>query len=569
MRLKNIVRGPHGLGTSLLALSFALAGCTGMVSGNQMDGAGAASNGGGAGSGSTGGGPPGAAPDPGFTQMRLLNISEYNSTVTDVLGTTLQPASTAANWRHGESEGFDNIAASLSLSDAQIQLYLQAAQDLSDAVFASEALRARVVTCAVADDTACVNGIINRTGLRLLRRPLLESEVTTYAKAYTFARSKNEDHNGAIKHVLWSMLASAEFLYRMEFDGAEAGKHPVSGYELASRLSYFLWSSAPDDALLAAAPTLSDDAVLSATVDRLLADAKSARFIDNFAGQWLGVRRALEHPVAADIYPAWNRQIATAAAGEMSAYFTEFLRNDRPWQEFMTADVNFVNAPLAAFYGIPNITGDALQRVEYAGDERKGYLGLVGFLAESSVDRRSSPTLRGKAVLDSLLCDPPPPAPGDAGKLEDTGDPTNLNIRDALAAHRVRVNCGACHNAMDPFGLALENYDGIGKPRTTYPNGEPIDISTELPKSTSFPDGLKFTGMAGAQDAIVKDPRFTVCLTRKLFTFGLGRKLTEDDIASSKLLTAQAGQGITIKQAIRTLALAEPFRFRNAAKAAQ
>lgn len=574
MRLKNIVRGPHGLGGSLLALSFTLAGCTGMVSGDPMamgsSGAGSGAPDAHAGNGNGGGGPPSGPVDPGFTKMRLLNIDEYNATVKDVLGTALQPASAAADWRFGQSEDFDNIADSLSVSDKQVGQYFQAAQDIAADVFKSDALRGRIVTCSVADDSACVTSIINATGLRVLRRPLLDTEVAAYAKAYAFARANGEDHNGSIEHVLTAMLTGPEFLYRMEFDGAETGVHPVSGYELASRLSYFLWSSAPDDALLAAAATLSDEAVLSTTVERLLADQKSERFISNFAGQWLGARKALQHPVKSDVYPKWNPQVAAAASAEITSYFTDFLRSDRPWTDFMKADINFVNAPLAEFYGMPNPTGEGTQRVEYTGDGRKGFLGLVGFLAETSVDRRSAPTIRGKFVLLNFLCSPTPPAPATAGKLEDKGDPTNQNIREVLKAHRVMVSCGGCHNVMDPFGLALENYDGIGQLRTKYPNGDTVDISTELPVSDSFPEGLKFSGMDGAQDAIARDPRFKDCLSQKLLTFGLGRALDKEDKKSALKITAAADKdGITIKKAVRALALSEPFRVRNAAKAAQ
>ena len=581
MWVQEHVRGTGGrraLGwPACLALAGLAAGCTGVVSttpnpgGNAGSGSTGATAGGSAGgTGNAGGGMslPSGPLDPGVGEMHRLNTVEYNATVADVLGTQLQPAT--ANWRAGGLDTFDNIASQLGVDDNQYLLYLDAAEALANDVFASDALRARIVTCTTSDDAACVSSIVSKTGLRVFRRPLLEAELSTYGKAYKSARAMGDDHAASLKQVLWSMLASAEFLYRMEFDGAETGKHPISGYELASRLSYFLWSSAPDDALLAAASTLNTDDALSRSVDRLLIDSKSSRFVKNFAGQWLGARKVQSHPAAPDVYGAWTPEVANAASAEMLAYFDEFLRNDRPWLDFLKADVNFVNAALAPLYGMPNISGTALQRVESPTDNRAGFMGLAGFLAVTSVDRRSAPTLRGKFVLLNLLCSPTPPAPPTAGKLEDKGDPTKLNIRDVLAKHRAAPGCGSCHNIMDPFGLALENYDGIGQLRAVYPNGTSIDPSTELPKSASFPAGIQFSGLSGAQDAISSDPRFKECITQKLISYGIGRSLSEDDKKSATLISAKAAEGgLTIKKVIRSIALAEPFRYRNAADAAK
>lgn len=556
--------------SSALAMSVALAGCTGMVSGSDGDspmsqnGGASAGGAGPGGSGSTPGAGTGSVPStPGLDLMHRLNTAEYNATVSDMLGTKLQPAD--GNWRGGEVEGFDNIAAVLGVDDAQYDRYLDAAQKIADDVFASADLKAKVLTCTTQDDMACVKTIIQQTGLRLFRRPVTDTEVTTYSKVYTTVRAQGDDHSSSVKHVLWSLLISAEFLYRIEYDNGVTTKHPVSGYELASRLSYFLWSSAPDDALLAAAPQLTSDAAITAQVDRLLADpAKSGRFTANFAGQWLGARQIVPHAVDLETYPKWSTGIANAAANEVYSYFNEFLRSETPWSQFLSKDVNFVDASLAGLYGMTGITGTTAQRVEYTSDARKGFMSLVGFLALSSKDRRSSPTLRGKWALSFLLCAPPQPPPAGVPELDTHDGPAVTGVREKLEAHRASPACKACHSSLDPIGLALEQYDGIGVYRDKYLDGTSINPATELPKSDAFPNGLQFSGLDGAQQAVASDPRFQTCITEKLYTYGLGRALSTEDKANSAAITKtwQAGTP-SVGKLLHTLAVSEPFRNRT------
>ncbi|HEX3694143.1 MAG TPA: DUF1592 domain-containing protein [Polyangia bacterium] len=544
----------------------AAAGCMGSIGGTQPT---VGSGGGPQPPTGSGGNAAVAFGDPGVGQIHRLNSTEYNNTVADVLGTKLQPAT--VSWRSEEYDGFDNISASLGIDDKQYDLYVDAAGAIADDVFASDALRAKIVSCTTVDDDACVKSIISQTGLRLFRRPLLDTEIASFQKAYVAARQLGEDHNGAVKNVLWSLLSSGEFLYRMEFDNGNATRHLVGGYELASRLSYFLWSSAPDDALLAAADKLNTPEAINSTVDRLLHDPKSQRLVTNFAGQWLGARGLAAHPVQPDIYPAWSPDVADAAATEMYQYFDEFLHNDRPWSDFLKADINFVNGTLASFYGIPNVNGTQTQRVAYTADDRFGFLGLAGFLAISSQDRRSSPTIRGKWMLMNLLCTPPPPPPTGPMKpppLEATNSNTATgNVRQILEEHRKNPACAACHASIDPFGLALEEFDGIGKFRTNYADGSPIDASTELPPSAAFPMGITFTGLKGAADTMAAEPMAKQCLTNKLFEYASGRSLTFDDTMSIAMIerTWETGGPLTINRLLHTIALGDPFRYRNPA----
>jgi hypothetical protein len=493
--------------------------------------------------------------------MHRLNSNEYNYTVADVLGTSLHPAD--ENWRGGELDGFDNIASQLGTTDTQFALYLDAAEALAADLFATPAQKARFLTCTTAD-AACAKEFASNVGLRLFRRPLRSTELARYEQLYTNIRGQGQEHEAALKHLLWAMLSSAEFLYRIELRGGAPGKRALNGYELASRLSYFLWNSAPDDALLDAAKTdaLQGDDAVKATFERLLNDGKSNRFIESFVGQWLGARKVPNHAVATSLYPQWTPDAAQAATNEMYLYFSEFLHSSRPWTDFLKADVNFVNAALAPVYGVPGISGSNLQRVEYTADERAGFMGLSGFLALSSTDRRTSPTSRGKWVLQRILCtDPPPPKPGipllsATGRNLDTG-----NIRDALAQHRTDADCKNCHALFDPFGLALEHYDAIGRYRETYADGSPIDASTELVASTAYPNGIKFDGIRGGADAVTGSTQFKACVVRKLFTFGLGRVPAGDDTGWLEAIQRDWEKGnLSVPELMQGIVLSTPFR---------
>jgi Protein of unknown function (DUF1592)/Protein of unknown function (DUF1588)/Protein of unknown function (DUF1587)/Protein of unknown function (DUF1595)/Protein of unknown function (DUF1585) len=520
-------------------------------------------SGNGPGGGASGPGPLGAGVDPGTKGIHRLNSVEYNNTVADVLGTTLQPASSA--WLGGEIGGFDNIASVLDIDDAQYQRYFDAAGAIADDVFAAPALKAKILVCTT-QDAACVQSIIGTTGRRLLRRPLTPDDIATYNKVYAAAMGLGETHEGSVKQVLRALLSSSEFLYRIETDPTPDSltKHPLGAYELASRLSYFLWSSAPDDVLLAAAAdnSLLQDATLRTTIDRMLADPnKSTRFVQNFVGQWLGARKLPDHAADPTIFPDWSAPLATSLTQEIYLYFTEFLNNDRSYLDFMKADVNFVDANVAKLYGVPAGTGSGMQRVEITSDQRFGFAGLGGFLALSSQATRTSPTLRGRWILSNLLCQEPPPPPKGVPDLGGVGglDPTK-NIRVALEAHRQSAACAACHSSFDGYGLSLENFDAIGRYRTTYADGSAIDASAQLA------GGISFSGLQGLADTVSKDPRFSQCIAQFMFTYGLGRLVTPADQPYLAKVNADWLKGTpTIRRLVQSLVLADTFRFRNGA----
>ncbi|HVJ21649.1 MAG TPA: DUF1592 domain-containing protein [Polyangiaceae bacterium] len=554
----------------VVALGALALACTGVIEdGEGKNGSpGGPGSGSGAGSGAGTGNPPGTqiplAEDPGRKDMHRLNSAEYNATVLDVLGTTLQPAN--ASWRGGEIEGFDNIATQLGIDDTQYERYFNAADALAEEVFASPDLKGRYVTCATVDDAACVQGIISNAGLHIFRRPLTQEEVGTYYKGYQAARALGDDHDLSLKVVLRGLLSSAEFLYRIEFDPDPTSNvpHPVAAYELASRLSYFLWSSAPDDTLLGAAAdnSITTDAGLIAAVDRMLTDGKASRLIENFSGQWLGARQVMNHAADATIYPTWNPELAAASSREVYQYFAEFLLTERSWLDFLKADINFVEAPLAALYGV---TAPTPGRMEITTDNRAGYFGLAGFLANSSMAARTSPTLRGRWILINMLCVHPEPPPANVPELEDSVDVAALSVRERLEAHRANPACAGCHSVIDPYGLALEQFDGIGAYRTAYADGTVIDASTTLPPLESYPQGTSFTGLAGLADTVTQDPKFTSCVGEKLLTYGLGRVMGDTD---KPYLTAVRDEWVaqgtpSLRSLIRSLVLSDPFRLRR------
>lgn len=510
----------------------------------------------------------GSAPvlDPGRKELHRLNTVEYNATITDVLGTTLQPAN--ANWRGGELAGFDNIASVLGIDEAQYDRYFNAAGAIAAEVLASEQLRARVISCELSDPS-CVRTSIQAAGLKLFRRPLAPEEIATYQRVHDAALALGDTPPAAFELAFQALLSSAEFLYRIELDPdpQSTAAHPLSAFELASRLSYFLWSSAPDDALLSLATdgSLLDLATLSATVERMLADPKSERFVTHFAGQWLGAREVISHPVDDKPFD-WSPQVALAAGDEMLRFFSEFLRTERSWFEFPEADINYVDSWLARLYGMPRPTATP-ERVEYKGDNRAGFFGLAGFLALTSFDRRTSPSLRGRWIAGNILCKPPDDPPADVPKLEEDGaDSATLSVRQILEQHSQIPACAGCHALFDPYGLALEEYDAIGQYRSAYADGTPVDASAVLPASEAHPDGLAFTGLAGLSRTVASDPQFGKCFAEKLFTYGLGRTMAPTDqpyVEQARLNWTAPGEVPSMRRLIREFVLSEPFRFRR------
>lgn len=537
-------------------------------SGNAAAASGGALQGGNPGAGgtqgTTGGTPGGsgagtaAAEIPNKAIHRLGNV-EYDNTLRDLTGTALRFGDTFAS---EEADGFDNLATALSMSPRQFEDYFVAAQQVSANVFAEPTLRSRIVKCTPDTTSTCAQTVIRDFGQRAFRRPLTAEESSGLLAKYEQAKTLGVDAMGALQHVVHIILSSPQFLYRIEFDPnlADPAPHPLSAYELASRLSYALWSSMPDDPLFAEAARggLSTPDALRTQVERMLGDDRSEMLVKNFAAQWFGSKRLSEHVASATTYPAYTPALAASMQREMESYFSEFLYGERPYSEFLTADFNFVDAGLAALYGMSPPTGSGLTRVVNTTDGRSGLLGLAGFLTHTSRETRSSPIIRGKWILDAVWCmslklptnlvvEPlPEPTEGSA--------PTT--VREQMAAHRVSAACSGCHDLIDPIGLALEHFDGIGRYRAMYENGLPMDTTGVMP------GGQPVDGLASLAAALTSNPLFMSCAATKFGTYALGLPFPSTD--RDQIVGRWSAGQLTLRNLIKETVTHDAFRSRRA-----
>ncbi|MCY4076061.1 MAG: DUF1592 domain-containing protein [Acidobacteria bacterium] len=403
--------------------------------------------------------------------------------------------------------------------------------------------RRRILTCtpdAGADATPCAREILSTLARRAYRRPVTEDDLGVLLPFYEGGAAQGGFERG-IQHALERMLVSPEFLFRIERDPEDAAPgapYRIGDLELASRLSFFLWSSVPDDELLdrAVAGQLRDPAVLEAEVRRMLADERSRALVDNFAEQWLYLRDVEAKEPDPGFFPGFDENLRQAFVRETALFIDSVLRADRSVSELLTADYTFLNERLAKHYGIPHVYGSHFRRVSLAGTERRGLLGQGGILTLTSYATRTSPVLRGKWILENLLASPPPPPPPDIPALaETTDDGAALSMRAAMERHRANPACASCHAQMDPLGFALENFDAVGRWRARGESDEPIDASGVLP------DGTSFEGPTGMRHALLRDPeRFVATVAEKLLTYALGRNLESYDMPAVRAIVRGA-----------------------------
>jgi hypothetical protein len=368
------------------------------------------------------------------------------------------------------------------------------------------------------------------------RRPVTPAEVERMTNLVASAQKEGMTFDQSMRIGLEALLVSPNFLFRIERDPRPedpAAIHPVNEYELASRLSYFLWSSMPDERLLdlAGQNQLRQPAVLKAEVTRMLADPKSNALVDNFAGQWLELRNLDSIRPDPDEFPQFNAQLRKAMYTETEMFVKSIVREDHSILDFLDGRYTYLNERLAKFYGIPGVTGDEFRRVNLAGTERSGVLTQGSVLTVTSYPTRTSPVLRGKWILENVLNTPPPPPPPGVGSIDAKGGPLAGTMRQQMEKHRANPMCASCHTRMDPLGFALENYNAIGKWRTHDAN-QPIDASGALPGGKPFngPAELK-TILMGNRDS------FAECLTEKLMIYALGRGLENYDRRAVKQIT--------------------------------
>ncbi|HEY6879493.1 MAG TPA: DUF1592 domain-containing protein [Polyangiales bacterium] len=492
----------------------------------------------------------------GHTGPRRLTNYEYDNTVRDLLGTKLQPA---RSFVAEEADGFDNVASALGMTPSQFEAYLNAAEALSRELVADPARTKALIDCTPSGDDGgpCLSRWLDDFATRAYRRVPTAEEKKSLSAAYARARALGEDELGSLGHVLTSLLAGPGFLYRTELSvGGGAQTRALDGYELASRLSYFLWSTLPDRELFALAQdgSLVRSDVLRAQLTRMLADPRSSALLDNFAAQWLGWHKLAQHKVLPDAYPQFDEALRSSMLAEARAYVSEFIFGERPLREFLRANLHFVDGKLAALYGVA--APSAMTRMEAPLGDRRGYLGLAAFLTVSSFAQRTSPTLRAKWILEELMCStvPPPPPTAVATLEESTNNAASIdNVRARLEQHRKDPSCAGCHARLDPIGLGLETFDGIGAARTKYPNGDTIDSHGELP------GGVVFDGPAALSDVLANDPRFRACVSRKLLTYALGRSMNEEADLVDALEERAQGAG-TFRALIEAVVMSEAFR---------
>jgi len=405
------------------------------------------------------------------------------------------------------------------------------------------ASRRKIFICkpaAPADETACANRIVSTLGRLAYRRPLDKTTFGTLMDFYARGREHNGSFERGIESALQFVLASPEFLIRFEADPAGVASNSVYRLDdraIASRLSFFLWSSIPDDQLLTLATQgkLKDPVVLEQQIKRMLADPRSRSLISNFAEQWLHLRNLKNSGPDLQVFPDFDDNLRQAMKEETTLFFESIMREDRSVVDLLNADYTFVNERLARHYGIPNVYGSQFRRVKVPNGERRGLLGQGSILTVTSYPNRTSPVERGKWILTNLLGVPPQPPPPNVPPLQETSsDGRVLSLRERMEKHRANPVCAGCHRQMDPIGFALENFDGVGHWRNNE-DGAKIDAS-----GTLF-NGASIDGPLGLRQALVRQPEiFVGVMTEKMLTYALGRGIEYYDMPAVRKIVRDA-----------------------------
>ncbi len=432
--------------------------------------------------------------------------------------------------------------------------------------------RQRIFVCrpsstngGASEETTCAHTILSKLARRAYRRPVTDADLKPLLAFYQTGRREGTFENG-IEMALRALLVSPDFLFRVERDpsGSVPGStYRISDYELASRLSFFLWSSIPDEKLLQLAEQgkLRDPGVLSAQVSRMLEDRRSNSFVTNFAGQWLFLRALAQVTPDQDVFPKFDATLRQGFQRETELFFDAVLRENRPVTDLLSADFTYLNQRLAEHYGIPNVYGSQFRRVTLTDANRGGLLGQGSILTVTSYPNRTSVVQRGKWVLENLLGTPPPPPPPDIPALEaKTKSGKLLTMRQQMEQHRANPTCASCHSRMDPIGFSLENYDGIGAFRTKD-GGSTIDTTGKMP------DGHVFQGPAGLKNLLLTTHRdeFISTFTEKLMTYALGRGIEYSDKPGMRAIIRDAAkQNTSIPAMINAIISSPQFQMRRA-----
>ena len=444
---------------------------------------------------------------------------------------------------------------------------LYVAGPFDGAVPVETASRERIFVCRPGDATpsaeeACAREIFGSLARRAYRRPVSGAEVEALLQAYHEGRGER-DFEAGIERGLETLLAMPQFLLRVEarpVDAQPGGVHPLSDLELASRLSFFLWRSLPDDELidLGARGRLSDPAMLSVQVRRMLADRRATRFMNDFVGQWLQMRDIQSHDPDGRLFPAFDDTLRAVMVRETELFFESQVRGDRPIPELLEADYTFLNEQLARHYGVEDVYGSHFRRVPWNDDRRHGLLGHASLLTVTSYANRTSVVLRGKWVLEALLGSPPPPAPANVPPLDESDAARPTSLRERMEAHRQNPVCATCHRRMDPLGFALENFDAIGRWRDSD-GGADIDATIEL-------SGATVDSPRAFRQALLSEGHgeFVRTVAEKLLTYALGRGVMYYDApAIRRIVRALEGDDYRWSSVVQQVVGSEPFRMQR------
>lgn len=497
--------------------------------------------------------------DPGTKVIHRLNRTEYNYTIRDLLGVDTRPAD-AFPADGGGGAGFDNNADTLFVPPVLMERYLAAADDILAAAAPERLFRVQPVWYRPDRQTARMN--LEWFAARAFRRPADPDEIQRLLRLYDRERLKGAPWSQALKGAYKAVLVSPRFLFRIERDRPGTEPWRLDPYELASRLSYYLWSSMPDDALLAAAAdgSLHQPEVLEAQVRRMLQDPKSRALAEQFTSQWLGTK-ALHTTVEPDRrkFPQYTDALRDAMAAEPVEFLASLLADNASALRLLDADYTFANAELGRLYGLTNVTATNLVRVSLPDRRRGGITGMAAVLTQTSYPLRTSPVLRGKWILEEVLGTPPPPPPPLVATLSpDDKVQEGLTFRQRLEKHRKDPNCAACHSRLDPMGFALENFDPIGRWREKV-GDEPVDARGTLTNGDEVngPDQLK-TALLARKNLFLRH------LSEKMLAYALGRGLEHYDIPAVKEISRRtADDEYRLTTLILEVVKSYPFQWRR------
>jgi hypothetical protein len=512
---------------------------------------------------------------------RRLNRVEYNNTLRDLFGVDLRAGDLLPS-EGGGGEGFDNAGATLFTTPVLMEKYLEAAELVLGTLFPAAGDRPRVTDPTdAAHLDACRRAVLIATPgpdlparaaarkviaaflPRAFRRPTTDKEVDRYLALFDKAHQRGDPYDQSVKLALKGVLISPSFLFLTEAPADKKGVYRLGHYEVASHLSYFLWSSMPDETLLdlAAKGKLHDADVLREQVRRMTRDPRARGLADGFAAQWLGTR-TLGKTVRPDArtFPEFDDELAAAMREETMLFFDAVVREDRSVLEVIDADFTFVNERLAAHYKIDGVKGPRMRRVSLTDPARGGVLGHAGILTATSFPHRTSPVLRGRWVLEELLGAEVPPPPPDVPVLNEgrKGGPVQ-NLRQLLEKHRSKAECASCHARMDPLGFGLENFDPLGRSRTEVA-GQPVDSTGTLPTGETFRGAVELKKLLLEK----RRPEFLRNLSRKALGYALGREVKRADMTVVRDCVRALEEGeFRSSRLFEAIVLSYPFAHRN------